>query len=88
VAFIVIMTAWGWFPDDPHLSIVLGTSLFLGMLLLALPFVQQGTTTRLALFILMTLGVLFLVVVIVDLRWELGVGHRLMERLIHWLGPR
>jgi quinol-cytochrome oxidoreductase complex cytochrome b subunit len=88
VVFFIVMTAWGWFPDDPHLSVILGTSLFLGMLLLGVPLLERGQTARLALWILMALGILFLLGVIADFRWHLGMGRLFTERLVFWFGPR
>lgn len=88
VTFIIVMTAWGWFPDDPHLSVILGASLFLGMLLLGLPFVPRGTAIRIAFWVLLVLGVLFLLGVAADSRWKLGVGYELTEHFMDWLGPR
>ena len=88
VVFFIVMTAWGWFPDEPHLSVILGTSLLLGMLSLAVPFVQRGEHARVGLWILMALGVLFLLGVIADSRWGLGMGRWWTERLALWLGPR
>ncbi len=87
VSFIIVMTAWGWFPDNAHLSVILGASLFLGMLLLGVPFVQRGTAIRLALWVLLGLGVIFLAVVTADYHWNFGVGRWVTERFVHLPGP-
>jgi cytochrome b6 len=61
VVFFIVMTAWGYF-DQPSLRIILGASLFLGVLVLAIPFSDRGTPARLALGILAALALLLLIV--------------------------
>jgi cytochrome b6 len=60
VVFFIVMTAWGYF-DQQSLRIILGASLFLGVLVLAIPFSDRGTPTRLALGILTALALLLLI---------------------------
>lgn len=99
VAFIIVMTAWGWFfiPEEGskevidhaaslgisqeaayeaifmqivRLRIIMGTSLFVGMLALCDRFLQRGGTARFLLGIVAALAVLLLVAVVI---WELRV---------------
>ncbi|MHC4404223.1 MAG: cytochrome b [Planctomycetota bacterium] len=79
VAFFIVMTAWGWFlmPTDApsetvwkviRLRTIMGTSLFAGMLILTLPFLDRGGGTRWAVTRLVGLAV---IVVAAATVWEL-----------------
>ena len=81
VAFFIVMTAWGWFPvfdgasqeevlQAWRLRTIMGTALSLGVLVLALPFVDRGSLTRRGLSALIALAGLIL---IVATAWELLV---------------
>jgi quinol-cytochrome oxidoreductase complex cytochrome b subunit len=62
VAFFIVMTAWGWFSaeDEMGLRLMLGLLLVLIVLTLLVPFTDAATTSRRALYALLTLGGLIL----------------------------
>ncbi len=60
VVFFIVMTAWGYF-DKNSLRLILGASLFLGVLLLTILFSDRGTLARRALWFLAALSALFLI---------------------------
>lgn len=79
VLFFIVMTAWGWFliPDGApqeqvleaiRLRIILGTGLFAGMLVLALPSTERPSLARRGLMVLIAIAVLTLAAVT---GWEL-----------------
>jgi quinol-cytochrome oxidoreductase complex cytochrome b subunit len=61
VVFFIVMTAWGYFDKD-NLRLILGVSLFLGVLALTIPFSDRGTLARRALWILVALATLLLII--------------------------
>ena len=61
VAFFIVMTAWGYFDED-NLRLILGASLFLGVLSLTVSFSDRGTLARRALWILAVLAALLLII--------------------------
>ena len=81
VLFFIVMTAWGWF-DEPSRMMILGTSLSIGMLLLAFLFTDRGTPTRLGVLILAAFLTVLLIVSVADFLWEFHIW----ERIAHWLG--
>ncbi|MFH1918485.1 MAG: cytochrome bc complex cytochrome b subunit [Planctomycetota bacterium] len=68
VAFFIVMTAWGWFPNNLGLSLILGAGLSLGTLVLLFPFVDPGTPARSLLKVSVAVAGFILVAVTV---WEL-----------------
>jgi quinol-cytochrome oxidoreductase complex cytochrome b subunit len=81
VVFFIVMTAWGWFlmPRDAtsevalgvmRFRVILGTSLFGGVSMLMMPFLERGEPLRRVVSILIALSV---VVVIAATAWELLV---------------
>ena len=70
VAFIIVMTAWGWFPDHLRLSVLLGTGLSLGMLVLTFPFLDRGGPARRLVNVLVAVAVFIFIAVTA---WELLV---------------
>jgi cytochrome b6 len=69
IAFFILMTAWGWFPDSVPLATILGTSLFLGMLAISVPFLDRhGPGMRVFQGLFVT-GILILVAAIIQ--WSL-----------------
>ena len=69
-AFVIVMTAWGWFPDNLRWATLLGATLFTLVLSMALPFVDRGGVARRGLYALIGLCVLVLISVTV---WDLLV---------------
>ena len=67
VVFFVVMTAWGFF-DRIGLQLILGLSLFLGMLVLVFPFVNHPQLARRAWY---GLSAVMLILLAVAIGWEL-----------------
>ncbi len=61
VVFFIVMTAWGYF-DKGSLRLILGASLFLGVLSLAISFSDRGTLVRRILWMLTALATLLLII--------------------------
>jgi cytochrome b6 len=61
VVFFVVMTAWGWFPDDPRWATMLGATLFTLVLCIALPFVDRGGVGQRGLYALIGLCLFHLI---------------------------
>jgi hypothetical protein len=57
------MTAVGWF-DQQNLQWILGLSLFCGVLVLALPFLDRGGLGRVAVYVVGALALLYLAFVV------------------------
>jgi len=68
VAFFIVMTAWGWFPDNFPLATILGMSLLLGILAMLTRFLDRDGRAGRILRILLGLNMLILLAAIV---WEL-----------------
>ena len=64
VVFFIVMTAWGWFPHSLPLATILGTSLFLGMLVMLIPFFDRGGLASRILYTLLGAGALLLLAAI------------------------
>jgi cytochrome b6 len=66
VAFFIVMTAWGWFPDSLLLAVLLGTGLALGMLAMTVFFLDREET---GVRVFNAFFVVGLVVLVVAIRW-------------------
>lgn len=66
VAFFIVMTAWGWFPNSLLLAVILGAGLTLGILAMTVFFVDRKETGVRVFNVLFVVG---LVVLIAAIRW-------------------